>query len=343
MSNHDKIKIQTYLSTMIVIAAMIHVVVGVYFAIISIYFLVWLSVFDIGVHAVTFLMNRAGKTRAASLLFAIKVMSYAVFITFLVGVTVNTQWIILLAILPAALYLDLSKIQRICIIASIPIIVNLTLFLPMVYEPPFNMYGDVVLSFIFANVLVLGLITIIVINIIISNRVASLHAQEIDDITHISNIDPLTKLNNRRYADKFFEKLTMPQMPFLFCLIDIDDFKKINDTHGHDVGDVVLQSLAKLLIQSTRQTDLVCRWGGEEFLIGVPNCNATVGYNILEKIRKSVEDLQVNTATGKLNMTITMGASVMERVDVNAVKIAIAESDRKLYEGKRSGKNKVVI
>ena len=343
MNKTEKIRQQTYISSIIIVAALVHVFIGAYFAIAGIHEMVLLSIFDIGTHAVALLINRMGKTRLASIIFVVKVISYSIIITLLIGTGVNAQWVALLAIVPAALYLDLNRVLRIIIVASSAVIINLTMFLASVFTPPINMHDDAILSFFFANVLLVGLISSFLINILINFRMEITHAREIEEITHISNIDPLTMLKNRRFADKFFATMEAEQMPFLFCMIDIDDFKMINDTRGHESGDMVLEKLAEILTKNTRQTDLVCRWGGEEFLVGIPNCNVDAGKRILEKIRAAVEAAEIETASGKVYATITVGASMINSADAESVKAAINESDKKLYEGKRSGKNRVIV
>ena len=122
--------------------------------------------------------------------------------------------------------------------------------------------------------------------------------------------------------------------------MDIDDFKTVNDTYGHDTGDIVLKVIADILRRYARQSDLVCRWGGEEFLIGLPKCNMEIGRDILEKMRKAIEDETIHTASGGIKVTVTGGASILAD---SSVKSALEDCDKKLYEGKRSGKNKIVV
>ena len=342
MHDQGKLQIQMYLSIMLVISSLIHLFIGLYFVYLNSYFLAALSVVDLFVYVIAFFINKAGKTRLASFVFVFKILSYSVISTFLLGINVNVHWFILIAILPTALYLNFTKRQKSCILAAMPFLINLQLLLPKIYPPPFNMDGNTFLKFFFANILVVGLMVGFILNNVITRRLADSYAKDIKDFEDMSNLDPLTRLNNRRYADQFFEMLNNSAMniPCLFCLIDIDNFKSINDTYGHDAGDIVLMIVADILRQNTRQSDLVCRWGGEEFLVGFQNCELKIGRDILEKMRKSIEDEVINTESGKIKVTITGGASILANSNIKAT---LENCDKKLYEGKRSGKNKIVL
>lgn len=342
MHIHNKLKIQTYLTFSIALAGIMHVLFGIYFAFLGIFLVVALNFFDVLVYIVTFFINRAGKTRIASFILLIKISVFSLTATFLFGTSVNAHWFVMVAALPAVLYLDFTKIQKICIAAALPVLLNLQLSFPIMFYPPFDMSDNTFLSFSFANIVVLSGIFVVALNVIITHRISAMQLKEIDDIRHISNIDPLTELNNRRSAEDFFEKLVSDNqtIPSVFCLIDIDDFKLVNDTYGHDAGDIVLSTVANILRNNTRQTDLVCRWGGEEFLVVLPKCSFEVGQRILEKIRKSIEDEVFPTEAADVKVTITGGASALTDGDI---KSALSACDKNLYEGKRNGKNQIVV
>jgi len=338
MTIQDKLKIQTYLSVVIVVAGATHLFFGVYFALLDIPFVVLLNVFDVFVYIGAFFINKAGKTRMASFIIVFKIIVFSLMATFLFGTNVNAQWFVMVAALPAALYLDFSKFQKVCIIATMPFLISIQLFFPLLFPPPFYMYDNNLLEFLFANIIVLSFILTITLNTIITSRISDLQMQQVDEFKHMSNIDALTELSNRRHAEQFFDKLD--DLPSIFCLIDIDNFKAVNDTYGHDAGDAVLSTVAGILRKNTRQTDLVCRWGGEEFLVVLPKCNSEVGHRILEKMRKTVEDETIHTDSNEIKVTITGGAAVLTDSDI---KLTLSICDKNLYEGKRSGKNKIII
>ncbi len=153
--------------------------------------------------------------------------------------------------------------------------------------------------------------------------------------------DSLTGLFNRRHAFDILkkEKSKADRGVNRFCilLIDIDNFKRINDTYGHDVGDEVLIRIAKIFRNKLRNYDVVARWGGEEFLIILPNIDSEGARISAERIRKSIEELDVNGVKTTISIGVTCynpGESLNE---------IIKRADEALYEAKKLGKNKVVI
>jgi diguanylate cyclase (GGDEF)-like protein len=211
------------------------------------------------------------------------------------------------------------------------------------YVSPFDLgvYAD---AFSYFNITLTFLATIIELSIENFMKKLILHYNnirlaELEDQAHT---DPLTRLFNRRYATLFFEKLKKEASPAPWCvaMLDIDDFKKINDSRGHAVGDLVLMELAARLQHSLRKTDMIFRWGGEEFLILLENTNIPAAFIILDKIRANLASSEEIRQKLELQFTVTIGVSPL---DLNAVETSIDISDQKLYEGKNSGKNKVVI
>lgn len=130
------------------------------------------------------------------------------------------------------------------------------------------------------------------------------------------------------------------KIPFVILLIDIDYFKRINDTYGHDVGDEVLISIADLLIKSTRSQDLISRWGGEEFLILLPETKLKGGIIAGEKIRTRIGNERIKVKELEISVTVSIGVS--EFKDGQTIELCIKNADQALYEAKNSGRNKVI-
>jgi len=161
----------------------------------------------------------------------------------------------------------------------------------------------------------------------------------------LAQTDPLTGLSNRR---NIMEKIKLETYrsqrsgePFAFLLIDIDHFKSINDTFGHDCGDKVLVALAGLLTTHMRKIDVVSRWGGEEFLALLPRTGKEGATNLAEKIRSAVEETPVVSCGKKVFLTVTIGVSVFDHSP--SVDQSIKAADEALYQGKKYGRNKVVV
>ena len=157
--------------------------------------------------------------------------------------------------------------------------------------------------------------------------------------------DPMTKLYNRRYLSEITEHLLglmrRNRSHLTMVILDIDKFKNINDTYGHQVGDDVIIMLAQTLKKSTRSSDIVCRLGGEEFLILLPETAADGGYAMAETLRREVEKLAVILDDGTaLRFTISLGVAEINRSDKN-FDAAMTRADAALYEAKESGRNRV--
>lgn len=166
------------------------------------------------------------------------------------------------------------------------------------------------------------------------------------EVEELSRIDGLTGLYLRRYfISRLNNELLLASRyntVFSLIMIDIDFFKKINDTYGHIVGDFVLKELAKLLLQEVKEQGLCARWGGEEFLVFVPYQTQQQVVELAERIRKNVEDYNFLFQDKTIKLTISCGISFypQEGKDITTL---IEEADKKLYKAKQSGRNKVVV
>ncbi len=162
-----------------------------------------------------------------------------------------------------------------------------------------------------------------------------------DQIERISRIDPLTKVFNRRdMEEKMLDAVNLFERemnPFSFLLLDIDLFKNINDTYGHDAGDYVLKTLAALLKTSLRKIDNISRWGGEEFLILLNKTGEEGARVAAEKIRKAVEDFMFEYNDNTFNITVSVGYSTYN--ELREVHEVIKEADVALYRAKQNGRN----
>ena len=159
--------------------------------------------------------------------------------------------------------------------------------------------------------------------------------------------DQLTGLHNRRYMSRHLDTLLdnarKNERPLAFVIMDIDYFKQVNDTYGHDIGDEVLKEFAGRIAANTRGIDLACRYGGEEFVVAMPDTDMTSAYNIAERLRQSIETtpIKISRAPGQLNITISIGIAKAEGEGDDADQL-LHRADQALYRAKRTGRNKVV-
>jgi two-component system, cell cycle response regulator len=159
--------------------------------------------------------------------------------------------------------------------------------------------------------------------------------------------DQLTGLHNRRYMARHLDNLISSAQksnkPLAFLIMDIDHFKSVNDSHGHDIGDEVLREFANRVSANIRGIDLACRYGGEEFVVVMPDTDVEFAYTIAERLRKSVETtpIEISRAPGVLNVTVSVGIAVSQGDGDNAEKL-LYRADQALYRAKREGRNRVV-
>lgn len=161
----------------------------------------------------------------------------------------------------------------------------------------------------------------------------------------ISRTDELTGLPNRRDLREKIQqeahRAVRMRRDFCFIFIDIDKFKRINDTYGHNCGDVVLKNVANTIRNLLRKYDFVARWGGEEFLVMLPETALEGATIVAERFRKTVEALEINYSDLRIPVTITVGVALYDpRLGVDR---SIQLADQALYKGKENGRNQVVV
>ncbi|WCG82555.1 sensor domain-containing diguanylate cyclase [Pectobacterium sp. A5351] len=152
--------------------------------------------------------------------------------------------------------------------------------------------------------------------------------------------DPMTELLNRRGLESVLRYWQIGQKSFAVIALDIDRFKRINDTYGHDVGDNVIRYIAELIRTSSRDTDILCRSGGEEFLILLPETHLDVSLSIAERLRQRVEESTIPVVG---NITISLGVALWEPgVNNMSIERTFKLADEALYQAKQEGRNRVV-
>lgn len=152
------------------------------------------------------------------------------------------------------------------------------------------------------------------------------------------NTDPLTGLMNRRGMEFEIDKIISMKNNFSILLIDIDYFKKINDTYGHAQGDLVLKYLAEIMQKNFRTNDICCRYGGEEFIVIMPYSNKQEAYESAERFRKIVQETYIeNTYT--LTISIGIASWTEKSKDISEI---FKQADINLYQAKNNGRNRVI-
>lgn len=162
-----------------------------------------------------------------------------------------------------------------------------------------------------------------------------------------SNTDALTGLANRRSLDEFLRSAQIVAMekgePLSILMIDIDHFKKFNDSYGHQVGDQVLRLVAKVLQDNVREGDLAARYGGEELIAVLPGANLDVCADVAERVRRRIAEARLTRRnTGEEIASVTVSIGVAQFRMAESAEAMIERGDRGLYQAKRLGRNRVV-
>ena len=185
--------------------------------------------------------------------------------------------------------------------------------------------------------------------ILVEKRTQELQATQ-EQLTLLINKDPLTNLYNRRYFNDISQILLnlsqRNQDGLSLLMIDIDKFKVINDTYGHLVGDIVLKELAHTLLKTTRISDVIIRFGGEEFLILLPHTHINGAVQIAQKIRETIKNLEIhieNNIDKIIKFTVSIGITECYCDDDKKIDTIVRRADEAMYEAKHDGRDKIVI
>ncbi|MBV9859688.1 MAG: diguanylate cyclase, partial [Alphaproteobacteria bacterium] len=180
-----------------------------------------------------------------------------------------------------------------------------------------------------------------------SKRYADRLRDKVQQSIELAIVDPLTGLNNRRFLENHLaatlEQARARHKPVSLMILDIDHFKRVNDTYGHAAGDDVLRELASRTLRGMRSFDLVARLGGEEFLVVMPETNLAIAANIAERLRLSVanEPFTLRSNNLRVPITVSIGVAVSRESGENAEDL-LKRADDGLYAAKNAGRNRVV-
>lgn len=258
----------------------------------------------------------------------------------------------IIALIPVAFYLSYSSsqfdrsIHKPAIFSVISILIFIIVKVISACTKPYyvqNLKYDRNLTFTYSfnAVVSIGMLVLFSILFTVEIRQNELRLEKHNSILErLSSKDPLTGLLNRRSMDLYLKeaikKSEDDDIGFSVIIADIDDFKKINDTYGHNIGDEVLENVATTICDAVMSKYHVCRWGGEEILILIPE-NRTITKAIAEKIRQAVEEIRVEAEGQTIQITMTFG--VAQYASGILLKDLISTADNRLYYGKRHGKN----
>lgn len=169
--------------------------------------------------------------------------------------------------------------------------------------------------------------------------------QDILALQELVQTDTLTGLGNYRHfckiADREMERTQRTGQPTAMILVDLDFFKKVNDTWGHEVGNQALTQTASILKSDVRKLDVPCRYGGEEFIVILPSTDLLTGTQVAERLRRRIEETPLNIGTENITLTASMGIDIYCHTHHETREEFVARVDSLLYQAKEGGRNQV--
>jgi len=170
----------------------------------------------------------------------------------------------------------------------------------------------------------------------------------VDALVDLSSRDPLTGVANRRSFElalaREIDRVARSGEPALLLMLDIDHFKRVNDTHGHAAGDLVIKAVAGALLECVRPMDLVARTGGEEFAVVLPNCATAFGETVAERVRRRVAAMPVTVGPSqKLSVTVSVGGAFAPQWVRSSAHLWMERADQQLFRAKAQGRNLVCL
>lgn len=343
--NNDDLYLFLLLNMAVLFAAIMHIVLLAIYIVAGIPFFIVINLISLFFYSVSLWMLRSRERRRytqVGVLVTIEVIVYT-FITALLTGVYNLAVFYFFMMLVMQLIIPYARVLvRGIMVGVLWACIFSWLVIALYLQPVIDTGRETVaLAFFNVNFAVLGVCLEILIGNVIKKIVTAINKKQMDELTHQVHTDPLTGLFNRRYADLYFatRKQQDPGGKYSIAFLDIDDFKSINDVYGHRVGDDVLLELSKVIKTTLRKTDIVFRWGGEEFLIVLKDAETDAASRILNTLRVNIEKTTVMSGLVPVQFTVSIGVSALDMSDIEG---SIANSDHKLYIGKSQGKNTVI-
>lgn len=322
-----------------VLAGLMHCAFALLFALADVVILAWVNVVSVLCYVAVFWAARTLWAKTAWSLAIGEIVLHAMIASYLIGWNVGFHWYVML--IPPVIMVSpllLGRIKLPAAVAFIGVYIGLDVGLRE-HQPLFQLDAVVINTLYYFN-----LVTIMAVMVLLAAIYFQLVVNNDQRLRQMAITDPLTKLHNRRsiesYVQHWLQTQTDPAtLSFLLC--DLDHFKHINDVHGHHAGDQVLVAVANVLQQSVREQDMAARWGGEEFLLMLPDVPTPTAMSVAERIRAAIESLDIRHGNQRLPVSVSVGVCTRQPKETFAQ--SISRADRALYQAKDQGRNCVVL
>lgn len=337
-----KNSIQQVYGKIILLAFLAHIIFVGIFSALSFMPLVIYNIFSVCFYIVVYYLTRRKRYRTIVTMVHAEICLYVVVSTYFLGWEFGFP--LYLIALSSVVYFCPFKNKMIPYLFSLAeIIIFFSLKIYTLNCKPVCHYSDFTVSgfYIFNSA---ATFTLMIYAAFISKLSAVMTQQSLSEnnslLQDLVNHDTLTGLLSRNHFLAAYEEHAKKNIPITLVLSDIDNFKRINDTYGHDCGDIILSGIASIMMDQTPDNVLIYRWGGEEFVMMLPNYSDARTQKLVEKVRISIAAKHFKYHAETLRVTMTFGiSSTKESSDLNEL---IRLADKRLYYGKRCGKNMVV-
>lgn len=333
-TDYHRLRVILFIAPM---AALVHLLLIPFFYFVGVEILAWLNVFSVLIWAYGIWLSNRNSINRAIQLFCCEVLIHSVVVTYYLGPEPGFQYY--LWSMSALAVMDTSSSRlRVFITAIMLVLVfallNIGLFRPVLAFP----FTEYLLYMKLANMVISGILSILAIMIM-----RGLHLRQQAELKTLADRDALTGLFNRRQGSVLLDQACAhalrSKQPLTVVMADIDRFKQINDSYGHAVGDVVLCQIADLLQNSIRKSDVLIRWGGEEFLLLLPDTSAKAAENLLDKVNHR---LQLLCSEGRISQVpVTLSFGIAQWHSAELMDQTIMRADDALYLSKRGGRNRM--
>lgn len=320
------------------IAAFADVMFLVLFLALGLPLLAWINVVSIGMYGAAYWLIGQRRNRPAVVLMWTEVLVHAIACTLLLGWDCGAHYF-LLVFIPA---IALSRSQRQALGALA--------FLLVIYLGLDAATRIVAPSYVVSTSHLASLravcITVVFVMFAYTGRYYFGQVADAEGrLRYLATIDPLSGLANRRHflqvANEEAQRAQRYDLPLTIALADIDHFKRVNDLHGHPAGDAVIRQVSELLRSQLRSSDVLGRWGGEEFILLLPSTDAAAAVLMCERLREELQ--RTPCAVGGISLPITMSFGVRRVDPLAGLERAVKSADEALYEAKQKGRNRTVV
>ena len=282
---------------------------------------------------------KQGLTSLALRVFCLEVLIHAVVVCATLGLDLGFQFY--LWTISCILMIDYQLSLKRAALYSLLMITTFALLYIFFNDVPYQYTYPQLIPYIhLTNIIIAGLPMVYAIGLIreitLSQRI---------ELTEMASRDPLTKLYNRRFAKKLilatYRKSIEAEQSLCLVMADIDHFKQINDTYGHDKGDTILVNITQAICEFLNETDIAVRWGGEEFLLLLDNTDEHHGLQKIEALREHIATLDAHQELP--NLSVTMSFGLIEWQPLASLESMLQQADAALYDSKDAGRNTTTV